>query len=69
MRKSLRWQLPHLIARKCTFMLRPARRLGQITEGSRGQDMVRQAEEWMNGQTICDLTRMTALLVPGWNAN
>jgi serine/threonine protein kinase len=40
------------------------RRLGQLLEGEQGQDLMRQAEEWMNGQTIRNLDRMTALLAP-----
>lgn len=42
------------------------RRLGQLTAGERGLELIRQAEEWMNGQTIRNLERMTALLTPGW---
>ncbi len=42
------------------------RRLGQLLGGEEGQGLVRQAEEWMNGQTIRNLDRMTALLAPGW---
>jgi serine/threonine protein kinase len=44
-----------------------SRRLGQVLGNSSGQEMLRQAEEWMNRQTIRNLERMTALLAPGWN--
>jgi serine/threonine protein kinase len=42
------------------------RRLGQLLGGTRGQELVRQGEEWMNGQKVRNLDRMTALLAPGW---
>ena len=42
------------------------RRLGQMLGGSQGEDLVQQAEEWMNGQTIRNLERMTGMLAPGW---
>jgi hypothetical protein len=42
-------------------------RLGQMLGKSQGQELVRQAEELMNGQTIRNRGRMTALLAPGWN--
>jgi serine/threonine protein kinase len=42
------------------------RRLGQMLGGSQGQELVRQAEEWMSGQTIRNFDCMTALLAPGW---
>jgi hypothetical protein len=42
------------------------RRQGQLLGGEQGQELVRQAEEWMNGQGIRNLDRMTALLAPGW---
>jgi hypothetical protein len=41
-------------------------RLGQMLGNSQGQELVQQAEEWMNGQTIRNRARMTALLAPGW---
>jgi hypothetical protein len=44
------------------------RRLGPLLSGEQGQELVRQAEDWMNGQGIRNLDRMTALLAPGWNA-
>jgi hypothetical protein len=46
------------IARRC---------LGQMLESSHGQMLVRQAEEWLHGQTIRNFDRMTALLAPGWS--
>jgi hypothetical protein len=42
------------------------RRLGQLLGGAQGQEFVRQAEEWMSGQKIRNLDRMTAMLAPGW---
>ncbi len=44
------------------------RRLGQILGGTEGQELVRQAEEWMNGQEIRNADRMTTLLAPGWTS-
>jgi hypothetical protein len=44
------------------------RRLGQLLEGEQGQALMRQAEEWMSGQAIRNLDRMTTLLAPGWSA-
>jgi serine/threonine protein kinase len=41
------------------------RRLGQMLGNSQGQELVRQAEEWMNEQTIHNHARMTDLLAPG----
>jgi tRNA A-37 threonylcarbamoyl transferase component Bud32 len=41
-------------------------RLGQVLGNSQGQELVRQAEEWMNGQTIRNRERMIDLLAPGW---
>jgi hypothetical protein len=45
------------------------RRLGQLLGGTQGQELVRQGEEWMNGQKVRNLDRMTVLLAPGWNGN
>jgi hypothetical protein len=45
------------------------RRLGQLLEGTQGQELMRQGEEAMNGQKIRNLDRMTALLAPGWDGN
>jgi hypothetical protein len=42
------------------------RRRGQLLGGDQGQELVRQAEEWMKGQAIRNLDRMTDLLLPGW---
>ncbi|HEY7422786.1 MAG TPA: protein kinase [Gemmataceae bacterium] len=42
------------------------RRLGQLLGGTQGQELVCQGEEWMNGQKVRNLDRMTALLAPGW---
>jgi serine/threonine protein kinase len=44
------------------------RRLGQLLGGEQGRELVRQAEEWMNGQIIRNIDRMSALLAPGWSA-
>ena len=41
-------------------------RLGQMLGNSQGQELVRQAEEWMNEQTIRNRARMMDLLAPGW---
>ncbi len=41
-------------------------RLGQILGNSQGLELVRQAEEWMEKQTIRNRSRMTDLLAPGW---
>jgi tetratricopeptide (TPR) repeat protein len=41
--------------------------LGRMLGNARGQELVRQAEGWMTGQTIRNLDRMTELLAPGWN--
>jgi len=41
------------------------RRLGQLLADSEGQEMLRQAEVWMNGQAIRNLDRMTGMLAPG----
>jgi hypothetical protein len=43
-----------------------SRRLGQLRGLPQGQELMHQAEEWMRGQTIRNLDRMTALLAPGW---
>jgi serine/threonine protein kinase len=43
------------------------RREGQLLGGSEGQALVRQAEEWMQGQQIRHVERMTALWAPGWS--
>jgi serine/threonine protein kinase len=45
------------------------RRLGQTLTDARGQELMKQAEEWMKGQTIRNLDRMTALLAPGWRGS
>ncbi|MGH7168871.1 MAG: ATP-binding protein, partial [Gemmataceae bacterium] len=42
------------------------RRLGHMLSDSEGQVLVQQAEEWMNGQTIRNVVRMTGMLAPGW---
>jgi len=42
------------------------RRLGQMLGDSQGLELIRQAEEWMNEQRICNRARMTELLAPGW---
>jgi len=34
---------------------------------SHGQGLVRQAEEWLQGQAIRNFDRMTTLLAPGWS--
>jgi hypothetical protein len=44
------------------------RRLGQLRSDAQGQELVREAEKWMSGQTIRDTQRMAALLAPGWNS-
>lgn len=41
------------------------RRWGQMLGGSRGEELRRQADEWMACQTIRNPERMTALLAPG----
>ena len=41
-------------------------RLGQMLGGSQGQELERQAEQWMDEQQIRNRARMTDLLAPGW---
>lgn len=45
------------VARRC---------LGKMLGDSQGGEFVRQAEQWMNEQTIRNHDRMTALLAPSW---
>ena len=43
------------------------RRLGQVTGGERGPELIADAEEWMRSKEIKNPTRMTRMLAPGWN--
>jgi serine/threonine protein kinase len=42
------------------------RQHGQLLGGIEGQELLQQADEWMKGQQIRHIERMTALLAPGW---
>ena len=42
------------------------RRLGQVTGGERGAELIADAEEWMRSKEIKNPARMTRMLAPGW---
>ena len=42
------------------------RRLGEVTGGSKGHDLMARADAWMIGQAIRNPARMTATLCPGF---
>jgi eukaryotic-like serine/threonine-protein kinase len=42
------------------------RRLGQVTGGERGSQLISEADEWMLNQEIRNPARMTRMLAPGW---
>lgn len=41
------------------------RRLGQLTDGAAGRDLIAAADEWMTSQGVKNPVRMTAMLAPG----
>ena len=43
------------------------RRLGQLTDGERGADLIREADAWMADQKIHQPQRMTRMLAPGFD--